>query len=54
VLTTGGAQTWAICLACEDHSGASLARPWRMVLGWFVKPMLILLVIYVVLRLALG
>jgi hypothetical protein len=51
VLTSGGASSWAVCLACERTGGASLGRGWATVLGWMLKPMLALLVLYVVLRL---
>jgi hypothetical protein len=54
VLTTGGATPWAICHACNESGGASLQRGWGTVLGWFLKPMLALLVAYVVLRWLLG
>jgi hypothetical protein len=50
VLTRGGAGPWAICRGCEDRHGASLRGAWGMVLGWLVKPMLLLLLVYVVLR----
>jgi hypothetical protein len=51
VLTTGGAAPWAICHDCESGGGGSLRRGWSVVLGWFLKPILLLLVVYVVLRL---
>lgn len=54
VLTSGGAQPWAICHACNASGGASLRSGWGTVLGWFVKPMLVLLVLYVALRWWLG
>jgi hypothetical protein len=50
VLTTGGATPWAICHACEKSGGGSLSRGWVVVLGWFVKPMFLLLFVYIVLR----
>jgi hypothetical protein len=50
VLTSGGASLWAICLACERSHGSSLSGGWWTVLGWLVKPMLVLLLLYVVLR----
>lgn len=50
MLTTGGATPWAICHACEKTGGGSLNRGWTVVLGWFIKPIALLVVIYVVLR----
>lgn len=50
VLTSGGADLWAICLACERSGGASLSGGWRLVFGWFLKPMAALLVLYLLLR----
>jgi hypothetical protein len=51
VLTTGGATPWAICHDCEGVGGGSLHRGWRLVLSWFLKPILLLLAVYMVLRL---
>ena len=51
VLTTGGAAPWAICHDCENSGGGSLRRGWSVVLSWFLKPILLLLVAYVLLRL---
>lgn len=50
VLTTGGATPWAICHGCQESGGGSLRRGWLVVLGWFVKPMALLLVVYLLLR----
>jgi hypothetical protein len=50
VLTTGGATPWAICHGCQKVGGGSLRRGWLVVLGWFVKPMALLLVVYLLLR----
>ncbi len=50
VLTTGSAQPWAVCLACSNSGGASLSSGWRTVLGWLLKPMLGLIVVYLLLR----
>lgn len=49
VLTTGGASPWAICHDCEK-GGSSLRRGWVVVLGWFVKPIALLVVVYLLLR----
>jgi hypothetical protein len=54
VLTTGGATPWAICHACERSGGASLSRGWLVVLGWILKPIAVLLLIYVALRWLAG
>jgi hypothetical protein len=54
VLTSGGAQPWAICSACASSGGASLRSPWLTVLGWFVKPILLLVGVYIALRLLLA
>jgi hypothetical protein len=43
VLTTGGAQPWAICLGCDRAGGRSLNAGWRAVLGWILLPILALL-----------
>jgi hypothetical protein len=51
VLASGGAGLWAICLACEQSGGSSLRGGWWTVLGWLLKPMLALLLLYVALRL---
>jgi len=51
VLTTGGAAPWAICHDCEGRGGGSLRRGWSVVLSWFLKPIALLLFVYVVLRL---
>jgi hypothetical protein len=40
VLTEGGAQVWAICLACEDRGGRSLRHGWLAVIGWVAVPIL--------------
>jgi hypothetical protein len=53
VLTSGGAQPWAICHACNE-GGASLSRGWVTVLGWLIKPMLVLLALYVLLYWLFG
>jgi hypothetical protein len=50
VLTTGGATPWAICHGCAKTDGNSLRRGWWVVLGWLVKPMALLLVVYLLLR----
>ena len=42
VLTEGSARVWAICLACEERGGRSLARAWIRVVSWFVVPILAL------------
>jgi hypothetical protein len=54
VLTSGGAQPWAVCHACNRSGGASLSRGWATVLGWLVKPMLLLLALYVLLYWLFG
>jgi hypothetical protein len=33
-LTEGGATTFAICTACVDRGGRSLAPAWRGLVGW--------------------
>jgi hypothetical protein len=40
VLTTGGANVYAICLGCNERSGKDLRRGWLTVIGWFVTPIL--------------
>jgi hypothetical protein len=35
-LTTGGATTFAVCLACVERDGASLRPAWLGLLGWLV------------------
>lgn len=45
VLTEGGAQVWAICLACEDRGGRSLRSGWWTVMGWIAGPIAALVVI---------
>lgn len=54
VLTSGGAQPWAICHACHRRGGASLRRGWTTVLGWFLTPVVGLLAIYFLLRWLFG
>jgi hypothetical protein len=54
VLTQGGTQVWAICLGCDRHGGRSLGAGWRMVIGWFLWPILGLFVLLVLLYLAVG
>ncbi len=54
VLTSGGAQSWAICLACDRSGGASLRRGWATVLGWLIKPILGLIALYLLLYWLLG
>ena len=54
VLTTGSAAPWAICLVCERSGAGSLSRVWIVVLGWFIKPIAILCVVYLLLRWVLG
>jgi hypothetical protein len=46
VLTSGGAQPWAICHACSKSGGASLKSGWGTVIGWLIKPILVLLAVY--------
>ncbi len=47
VLTTGSAAPWAICHACSQREGRSMRRGWLTVLGWVLKPILLLLGVYV-------
>jgi hypothetical protein len=54
VLTTGGAQPWAVCHACNQSGGTSLKRGWGTVLGWLIKPMLGLVALYFVLYWLFG
>lgn len=54
MLTTGGNTTFAICLACERRGGSSLTAGWRVVLGWFLKPILGLLAALIVLYFLFG
>ena len=54
VLTTGGTTTFAICLGCERRAGSSLSSGWRVVLGWFFKPILALLAALLVLYFLFG
>jgi hypothetical protein len=48
VLTTGGSNTFAICLKCEKRGGSSLTGGWYQVLSWFLLPILVLLAIFIV------
>ncbi len=50
VLTEGGHQVFAICLACEDRGGRSLRPGWGKVLRWIGVPIGILLVVVVVIE----
>ena len=54
VLTTGSATPWAICHACERNGGGSLRGNWSVVLGWFLKPIGALLLVYLLLRWLAG
>ena len=54
VLTTGGTQTWAICLGCDRKTGRSLSAGWRTVLGWLLAPMLVLLLAVIALYALFG
>jgi hypothetical protein len=54
VLTSGGAQPWAVCHACSKSDGTSLSRGWVTVLGWLLKPMLGLFAVYVLLYWLFG
>ncbi|HYJ10737.1 MAG TPA: hypothetical protein VEX18_17060 [Polyangiaceae bacterium] len=54
VLTTGGAQPWAICHACRSSGGTSLKSGWGTVIGWLVKPILVLFAIYLLLYWLFG
>jgi hypothetical protein len=54
VLTTGGAQPWAVCHACNKTGGASLKAGWITVLGWIAKPMAAVLAVYLMLRWLFG
>jgi hypothetical protein len=54
VLTTGGTTTWAICLGCERRGGSSLGSGWRVVIGWFLVPIALLLAALVALYLLFG
>jgi len=54
VLTRGGAEVWAICLGCDRSGGRSLSSGWRMVLGWFLWPILVLFGLLIVLYAAFG
>ncbi len=47
-LVEGAANTYAVCLPCSRHSGA-VGSGWRLVLGWIVVPILLLLGAVVVL-----
>lgn len=49
-LTTGGATTFAVCLACVKRGGASLSRAWLGLLGWLALVMLALVGVGVALR----
>jgi hypothetical protein len=40
VLTTGGANVYAICLGCNARAGKDLRRGWLTVIGWFLTPIL--------------
>jgi len=51
VLTEGGARVYAICLGCERRAGRSLTRGWMTVIGWFVMPILVLVLLLLVLGL---
>jgi hypothetical protein len=51
VLTQGGAKVYAICLGCEHRAGRSLRRGWLTVIGWFVVPILALILVLIVLGL---
>ena len=54
MLTTGGAGQWAICLACDRSHGRSLSGGWGSLLGFILKPLLVLLVASVILYLVTG
>lgn len=54
VLTTGGAETWAICLTCERHQGRSLRERWVSLLGFLLKPLVVLILVSVALYLLTG
>lgn len=41
-LTTGGVNTYAVCLRCA-RKGGSLLRGWMTLLGWVLLPLLALL-----------
>lgn len=41
-LTTGGATTFAVCLACVERGGASLRPAWLGLLGWLVMIVVVL------------
>jgi hypothetical protein len=45
VLTEGGLQVYAICLACEDRRGRSLKGGWGGFLRWLLVPLLGLFVL---------
>lgn len=49
VLTEGGANVWAICLACEDRRGRSLQGGWAGFLKWLSIPLLVLLALAILL-----
>ena len=51
VLTEGGAKVYAICLGCDRRAGRSLRQGWFTVIGWFVVPILALVLLLVVLGL---
>ena len=51
VLTEGGAKVYAICLGCERRAGRSLRRGWVTVIGWFVMPIVVLVLLLAVLGL---
>ena len=54
VLTTGGAGQWAICLACDRGHGRSLSSGWASLLGFILKPLLLLVLASVLLYLLTG
>jgi hypothetical protein len=54
VLTTGGAGQWAICLGCDRSQGRSLGASWASLLGFILKPLLVLVLASVLLYLLTG
>lgn len=53
VLTDGGANVYAICLACDRQGGRGLRSGWVLVLWWLGLPILLLGVV-VALTVTLG
>lgn len=50
VLTEQSSKTFAICLACDERGGRSLAGGWWAVAGWLAGPIVLLVLALAVLQ----